>query len=41
MSIDVSKIDTIKNHIKEFMEKYSDIVMKGREYWSLFIFDIL
>jgi len=23
------------------MEKYGDIVIKGKEFWSLFIFDIL
>ncbi len=41
MGIDVRRVMDIKNNIKEFMEKYSDIVMKGREYWSLFMFDIL
>lgn len=41
MNIDVNKVADIKNHIKEFMEKYSEIVMKGREFWSLFVFDIL
>ncbi len=41
MNIDVNRVADVKNHIKEFMEKYSDIVMKGREFWSLFMFDIL
>ena len=41
MNIDINRVADIKNHIKEFMEKYSDIVMKGREFWSLFVFDIL